>query len=134
MVVPGSPIASRVRKRVYGYSAFPMPAEALRSFVFGPIACRPASTFVRSNTRDETCHYTPGPLLDCPVSAFGGLADREISKAALEAWREQTRGFFTLRMFPGDHFYLHDARQPLLREVSQTLTRLLSSLDCYAHT
>ena len=73
-------------------------------------------------------------MLDCPVSAFGGLADREISKAALEAWREQTRGFFTLRMFPGDHFYLHDARQPLLREVSQTLTRLLSSLDCYAHT
>jgi surfactin synthase thioesterase subunit len=45
-------------------------------------------------------------LLECPVTALGGLADREIVRAQLEAWREVTRGAFRLHMIPGDHFYL----------------------------
>ena len=44
--------------------------------------------------------------LDCPVTALGGLADREVERLHLEAWREVTRGAFQIHMIPGDHFYL----------------------------
>jgi len=69
----------------------------------------------------ETYRYTDCGLLHCPVSAFGGLNDREVSESDLVGWRELTRGAFTLRMFPGDHFFVHTARQSIVRIVSQVL-------------
>jgi medium-chain acyl-[acyl-carrier-protein] hydrolase len=59
----------------------------------------------------ETYVYLTEPPLSCPISAFGGLQDHRVSKSDLEAWRAQTSGSFSLRMFPGDHFFL---KQPLL--------------------
>lgn len=73
----------------------------------------------------ETYIYTAEPPLRCPISAFGGLKDAEVDQDSLVAWREQTCSTFTLHMFPGDHFFLHDARLPLLRVVSQCLQPLL---------
>ena len=53
--------------------------------------------------------YPPESPLDCPIHAFGGEADHTVPKADLDAWREQTTGRFTLRLFPGGHFYLNEA-------------------------
>jgi len=61
------------------------------------------------------------PLLDCPITAFGGLEDKDVSRENLEAWREVTRGPFRLRMFPGGHFYLHEGRNALIAAVAQDL-------------
>ena len=69
----------------------------------------------------ETYAYASEPPLDCPISGFGGLQDQRVSRADLEAWREQTSAFFSLRMFPGDHFYLNTAQSPLLQLLSQEL-------------
>ncbi len=67
----------------------------------------------------ETYRYSTEPPLNCPISAFGGLQDHEVSESDLEAWRAQTSVSFSLRMFPGDHFFL---KQPLLlRALSQEL-------------
>lgn len=68
-----------------------------------------------------TYHYTNCGLLNCPISVFGGLGDHEASEADLNGWRELTRGAFTLRMFPGDHFFVHTARQSIVRIVAQVL-------------
>lgn len=76
----------------------------------------------------ETYTYSPEDPLECPISAFGGLHDLLASRDDLESWRDQTLGSFTLRMFPGDHFFLHTARAPLLQTVSQGLTQLLSRI------
>lgn len=76
----------------------------------------------------ETYIYSPEDPLECPISAFGGLQDLLVSRHDLEAWRDQTLGSFTLRMFPGGHFFLHNARALLLRAVSQDLTQLLSRI------
>lgn len=69
--------------------------------------------------------YVPSVPLDCPISAFGGLQDEGISREDLQAWSDQTASTFNLRMFSGDHFYLHTARQFLLdmlhREIALTL-------------
>jgi len=59
--------------------------------------------------------------LSCPISAYGGLRDSDVSRERLEAWREQTSGAFALRMFPGDHFFVNTDRLLLLRVVSQEL-------------
>jgi surfactin synthase thioesterase subunit len=67
----------------------------------------------------ETYMYSAEPPLDCPISAFGGLHDYRVNESDLEAWRVQTNDSFSLRMFPGDHFFLN---QPLLlRALSQAL-------------
>lgn len=55
----------------------------------------------------ETYVHRPGPPLSCPITAYGGLSDRHVPRAALEAWAGHTRGAFTVRLFPGDHFFLH---------------------------
>ena len=69
--------------------------------------------------------YSPPdqPPLDCPVTAFGGLADDEVKQEELAAWQEVTTGAFKLRMFSGDHFYLHQHQSTLIRMVAEELLR-----------
>src|SRR5262249_55388812 len=62
----------------------------------------------------ETYAYTTDAPLDCPVTAFGGLQDHRVERGMLEAWREQTTSTFTLRMLPGDHFFLNIEQTLLL--------------------
>ncbi|MDY7076349.1 MAG: thioesterase II family protein [Chloroflexota bacterium] len=70
----------------------------------------------------ETYVYEADEPLDCPISAFGGLQDEYVSRENLAAWHEQTSASFSLRMFPGDHFYLNTERLFLLRALAQELT------------
>ena len=74
----------------------------------------------------ETYVYNAGLTLDCPITAFGGLQDREVSCDQLEAWRYQTSAFFSQHMLPGDHFFLHSAQPLLLQILSQKLHHLAS--------
>ncbi len=62
----------------------------------------------------DTYAFSPGPLLDCPILALGGRDDPFVEREALEAWKEQTRGQFRLRLFPGGHLYHRMAAGPLL--------------------
>ncbi len=63
------------------------------------------------------------PLLDCPVTVYGGLEDAEVSRDDLTAWVDVTTGGYKLRMFAGDHFYLHDGRDSLIGAVVEDLLR-----------
>ncbi len=76
----------------------------------------------------ETYAYTPETPLDCPITAFGGLQDREASCDELEAWREQTNASFVLKMFPGDHFFLHSAGSLLLQDLYQKLHQIVQDV------
>lgn len=76
----------------------------------------------------ETYRYLPGPPLGCPISAFGGAEDHEVSAAGLDAWREQTRSTFRARTLPGDHFFLVPRQAELLAAVSEDLAHLLRHL------
>lgn len=73
----------------------------------------------------ETYDYSPDAPLDCPISAFGGLADREVSRAALTPWRAQTSSTFVLRMFPGGHFFIRETGTLLLEAISSELSGYL---------
>ena len=69
----------------------------------------------------QTYEYEPRPPLDCPITAFGGLQDEEVSREQLEGWREYTTSSFAVRMFPGNHFFLHNSAPVLLRMIVQDL-------------
>jgi medium-chain acyl-[acyl-carrier-protein] hydrolase len=71
----------------------------------------------------QTYAYSPGPPLRCPVTAFGGLQDTEVTRESLDAWRKETTGSFVSRMLPGDHFFINSERPQLLRSLTQELKR-----------
>ncbi len=73
---------------------------------------------LRSDIRlDETYVYDHETPLDCPISAFGGMADEAVSREELAAWQDQTQGGFNIQMFPGDHFFLNGKESNGLLEV-----------------
>ena len=69
----------------------------------------------------ETYTYDAGPPFDCPITVFGGLQDGVIERRHLEAWQDQTNASFSVRMLPGDHFFLHTSQPLLLRILSDEL-------------
>jgi medium-chain acyl-[acyl-carrier-protein] hydrolase len=97
--LPDAELFEQMHRR-YGYA---LPAAD------GPLdelleAMRPT---VRADLRvSETYVHAEEPPLDCPITAFGGLADPTLTREELDAWRHQTRGPFRTRMLPGGHFFL----------------------------
>lgn len=73
----------------------------------------------------ENYIYSPHPPLNCPITALGGLQDKKCSLDDLEAWQEQTNNQFSLRMFPGDHFFLNSYRDILLDYLTQQLKQII---------
>jgi medium-chain acyl-[acyl-carrier-protein] hydrolase len=69
----------------------------------------------------ETYRRERAEPLDCPITALGGRDDGEVDPDGVAAWRETTRGPVEIRMFPGDHFFLHGQRAALLDTVAATL-------------
>lgn len=74
----------------------------------------------------ETYIYTEDAPFSCPISAFGGLADNEIKPAEVAAWRQQTYNTFTLRILPGDHFFLLKERPALLRAIAADVSQIVN--------
>jgi medium-chain acyl-[acyl-carrier-protein] hydrolase len=70
-----------------------------------------------------TYEYKIEPPLDCPFTVLGGLQDDDVGHEMLEGWREQTLSTFSLRMLPGDHFFLHSAQALLLDILHKELHR-----------
>jgi len=73
-------------------------------------------------TMAETYEYTPAAPLECPITAFGGRRDENAGRAELDAWRTMTSEAFTVRMIPGDHFFVNEQRDLLLGLITQALT------------
>jgi medium-chain acyl-[acyl-carrier-protein] hydrolase len=51
----------------------------------------------------------------------GELDDPEVSREALEAWREQTGDRFVARLFPGDHFFVVEQAPLVLQALVRDL-------------
>jgi surfactin synthase thioesterase subunit len=61
------------------------------------------------------------PALPCPFAVWGGTEDPYVSASSLERWREETAGDFHVRRFPGGHFFLRTAREPVLQALREQL-------------
>ena len=69
----------------------------------------------------ETYQYLPDAPFHCPITVFGGEHDLNIRTEHLDAWRYQTQSAFQLKIFDGDHFYLHAQRETLLNLMLEEL-------------
>ncbi len=69
----------------------------------------------------ETYRYERQEPFSFPITAFAGREDNEAPAALIEPWTAQTSADFELLTLPGDHFFLHSARDRLLRAL---VTRL----------
>jgi surfactin synthase thioesterase subunit len=69
----------------------------------------------------ETYQPSPGPPLDCPITAFGGRSDRTLTVEDLLRWETLTEGGFDHHLLDGDHFYLHGEPGPFLQLLGATL-------------
>ena len=78
---------------------------------------------------NDTYIYAEGNPLDCPISCFGGLEDSEVTEEGLLAWRVQTHSSFSLRMIPGNHFFIQSASAHLLQALSEDLIQIGSPTD-----
>ena len=74
----------------------------------------------------QTYEYVARPCLKCPMTALGGIADKDVSREQLEAWREQSSGPFRMRMFPGNHFFLQMEEKSVLQTIVEQLSGLVS--------
>lgn len=77
----------------------------------------------------QTYECEPRPPLDCPITAFGGLQDADVVREQLEGWRDYTTSSFAVRMFPGNHFFLHTSAPVLLRMIAQDLRPMPEEMD-----
>ena len=75
----------------------------------------------------ETYVHRVAPALSCPITVFGGLQEAQISREFLCAWQEHTSSSCTVRMLPGDHFFIHPAGKLLLRIMVRELQKCISS-------
>ena len=65
--------------------------------------------------------YTPEPPLACPITAFGGLEDHDVSRECLQGWSAETTGQFRSRMLPGGHFFINDTGPTILETIARDL-------------
>jgi medium-chain acyl-[acyl-carrier-protein] hydrolase len=62
----------------------------------------------------ETHCYAQHPPLDCPIAAFAGGDDANVTPEGLAAWGDHTTAGFETRLFDGGHFYLNGPSRPAL--------------------
>ena len=67
--------------------------------------------------------------MSCAVTALGGLQDTEVTPESIREWVEVTTGPFSMKMLPGDHFFLHSAQATVLRLVTNALYAVLGKLQ-----
>jgi len=65
----------------------------------------------------ETYFYYRDAPLDCPISAYGGLGDGDVTEDSLQQWGDQTDNNFKKRMFPGNHYFIRDTPHSLFQAV-----------------
>lgn len=71
---------------------------------------------------NESYVFAEGEPLDCPITAYAGLADAKVTADQVQAWGRHTRGPFTVRRFAGGHFFIQESRPEFLRVLSADLT------------
>ena len=62
----------------------------------------------------ETHQHADEPPLGIPITALTGTEDAKVSIDEAKAWERHTAAQFRLHAFPGDHFYLYSAREPVI--------------------
>jgi medium-chain acyl-[acyl-carrier-protein] hydrolase len=70
----------------------------------------------------EDYRYRSEQPLAVPIHVFGGIEDLHVSRHHLESWRVHSAAAFSLRMYPGDHFFIRgQAQERFLSDLNRML-------------
>jgi len=69
----------------------------------------------------ETYKFSQKEKLNCPITAFGGTYDKDVTENQLWEWKELTTSNFELDMFEGDHFFIVKEKYTFTSRFSQML-------------
>ncbi|MFE9107941.1 thioesterase II family protein [Actinomadura geliboluensis] len=72
----------------------------------------------------EQYREAPGPGLTCPINALMGESDPRVTLDEARAWREHTDGPFSIRSFPGGHFFVADRVAEVVKVMADDLAPL----------
>ena len=85
------------------------------------IAALIAMTLRADFTLVENYAWSDDPPLATPISVVGGATDPWTTEDELAAWAKHTRGDFSRRTMPGDHFFNQHSRAELLAHIVERL-------------
>jgi medium-chain acyl-[acyl-carrier-protein] hydrolase len=71
----------------------------------------------------QTYQHVPGEPLNSPITVLGGRQDSTTPASKLGTWAAMTRSSCSVRIFPGNHFFLNQFRSAVINVVSSTLSR-----------
>jgi medium-chain acyl-[acyl-carrier-protein] hydrolase len=70
----------------------------------------------------ETYEYHPDEPFDFPISAFGALDDPRVNRERIEAWSIHTKAKFVSQFFPGNHFFINETKEDILKRFIHAAT------------
>ncbi len=102
----------RFLARLTGYGRIP---QEILGF---PDLVEQIATTARADLRlVETHPWDSGMVVDCPVTAFGGVSDPAVPVGTLADWGQITSGTFTRVVLPGGHFPPPSGERQLLEGI-----------------
>lgn len=111
-------------KQIYAYAQLP------RELLLTPETMQLILPALRADfALCETYQYFPEDPLQCHISAFGGIEDSYVAYEGIAAWRTQTKASFTMRMFPGNHFFWLEGKKRFLQTLHNDLIRIVDNLQ-----
>ncbi|MBR8829127.1 MAG: SDR family NAD(P)-dependent oxidoreductase [Gomphosphaeria aponina SAG 52.96 = DSM 107014] len=78
---------------------------------------------------NDTYFYSPKPILDIPITAFGGNVDPYVNGEQILGWREQTRAAFSIFMCRGDHYFIGKQRAFIVEKVAHVLGEIVNNIS-----
>lgn len=63
----------------------------------------------------ETYVYRTEMPMSCPITVYGGKQDKDVDREELGEWEKHTSSFFKLKLFDGNHFFIHSEEQIFLK-------------------
>lgn len=70
----------------------------------------------------ENYEYQPEEPFDFPISAFGALNDPRVNRERIEAWSIHTKAKFVSQFFPGNHFFINETKEDILKRIIHETT------------
>lgn len=82
-------------------------------------------SILKADTRlADTYHYLDEPPLDIPIFIFGGVDDPLAHEKGLSDWSLQSTKPVQIKMHPGSHFFINNAREEICQLMMQQLRAL----------